>query len=79
MNNYEIRIVPKDGRALIYDCARDGDFLAVEYGMRLASDDAMVEVWRGMDCVFRRFAIRLQATPPSWETSVSLGAAQHGN
>jgi hypothetical protein len=56
MNHYEIRLVPKRGSSLFYAFANDSDLEAVAYAKNLAGDEAAVEVWRGMDCLYRRTA-----------------------
>jgi len=50
---YEIRIVKKQAKGpVIYACSHVSDHAAILRAQSLIEDDDMVEVWRGLDCVY---------------------------
>jgi hypothetical protein len=51
MTSYEIRLI-KEGRATVYNCPQVSDYAAIRRARLLAEDGDIVEVWRGMNCVF---------------------------
>jgi hypothetical protein len=54
MQTYEIRLLQPDGPPVIHAQRYLGDFHAIRRAQALAQDSADVEVWRGMDCIYRR-------------------------
>ena len=53
MTRYEIRIVRKSDTAqLLLDANLMGDHAAVRRAQLLARDGDLVEVWRGMTCIY---------------------------
>ena len=51
MMTYEIRVIRK-GSAAIYNCPQASDYAAIRRARLLAEDGDIVEVWRGLNCVF---------------------------
>lgn len=52
---YEIRIVKRKAKApVIYACSHVSDHAAIRRAQSLVEDGDMVEVWRGLDCVYSR-------------------------
>jgi len=52
---YEIRIVKREGKApVIYACSLVSDHAAIRRAQSLVEDGDLVEVWRGLDCVYSR-------------------------
>jgi hypothetical protein len=55
VDSYEIRIVKKRGNGpVIYACALVSDHAAIRRAQSLVEDGDLVEVWRGLDCVYFR-------------------------
>lgn len=55
MNAYEIRIIHGSGGALVYATQMVSDFSAIRRAQMIAEErKAEFEVWRGMECIFRR-------------------------
>ena len=55
MDAYEIRIVKKEGKGpVIYACSLVSDHAAIRRAESLIGDGDLVEVWRGLDCVYSR-------------------------
>jgi hypothetical protein len=55
LDAYEIRIVKKQAKApMIYACSLVSDHAAIRRAQSLVEDGDMVEVWRGLDCVYSR-------------------------
>lgn len=55
LDAYEIRIVKKKSKApVIYACSHVSDHAAIRRAQSLVEDGDMVEVWRGLDCVYIR-------------------------
>lgn len=55
LDAYEIRIVKKEGKApVIYACSHVSDHAAIRRAQSLVEDGDLVEVWRGLDCVYAR-------------------------
>ena len=53
MNSYELRVVKPDGKyADIFASSHIRDFAAISRAMSLAGDDELIEVWRGLVCVY---------------------------
>lgn len=53
MNTYEICIIAEGAKAAaIYSSFHISDYAAVRRAQALASDSAMIEVWRGATCVY---------------------------
>lgn len=53
MDAYEIRIVKKKNRSpVIYACSQASDHATIRRAKRLIEEGDMVEVWRGLDCVY---------------------------
>lgn len=53
MNSYELRVIdPRDRNAAIYASSHVSDFAAIRRAMSLAGDDDVIEVWRGLVCVY---------------------------
>ena len=52
---YEIRIVRKESKApVIYACQHVSDHAAIRRAQSLVEEGDLVEVWRGLDCVYVR-------------------------
>ena len=55
LDAYEIRIVKKRGKGpVIYACSHVSDHAAIRRAQSLIEDGDLVEVWRGLDCVYSR-------------------------
>jgi hypothetical protein len=55
LDAYEIRIVKKQAKApMIYACSLVSDHAAIRRAQSLIEDGDVVEVWRGLDCVYSR-------------------------
>ena len=55
LDAYEIRIVKKRAKApVIYACSLMSDHAAIRRAQSLVEDGDLVEVWRGLDCVYSR-------------------------
>ena len=55
LDAYEIRIVKKEGKApVIYACSHVSDHAAIRRAQSLVEEGDLVEVWRGIDCVYSR-------------------------
>jgi hypothetical protein len=55
LDAYEIRIVKKQAKApMIYACSLVSDHAAIRRAQSLTEDGDLVEVWRGLDCVYSR-------------------------
>jgi hypothetical protein len=55
LDAYEIRIVKKQAKApTIYACSLVSDHAAIRRAQSLTEDGDIVEVWRGLDCVYSR-------------------------
>ena len=53
LDAYEIRIVKKQAKApMIYACSLVSDHAAIRRAKSLTEDGDLVEVWRGLDCVY---------------------------
>ena len=61
MDAYEIRIVKKQKRSpVIYACSQASDHAAIRRARSLIEEGDLVEVWRGLDCVY---TTRMSAIP----------------
>lgn len=53
MDAYEIRIVKKQKISpVVYACSQASDHAAIRRAKSLIEDGDLVEVWRGLDCVY---------------------------
>ena len=52
MHAYEIRIIRQDRTATIYSVLLLGDHAAIRRAHNLAQDGDLIEVWRGLTCVY---------------------------
>jgi hypothetical protein len=53
LDAYEIRIVKKQKISpVIYACSQASDHAAIRRAKSLIEDGDLVEVWRGLDCVY---------------------------
>lgn len=52
MTSYEIRISRRDGQLLVIESRLMGDHAAVRRAQTLAATGDLVEVWRGMTCIY---------------------------
>ena len=52
MKEYEIRVIRKGTGATVYSSPQTSDFAAIRRARLLAEDGDIVEVWRGLNCVF---------------------------
>jgi hypothetical protein len=53
MNSYELRVINPRGRdATVYASSHINDFAAIRRAMSLADEDEVIEVWRGVVCVY---------------------------
>ena len=51
MMTYEIRVI-RNGGATVYNTPQLSDYAAIRRARLLAEDGDIVEVWRGLNCVF---------------------------
>jgi hypothetical protein len=57
LDAYEIRIVKRQAKGpVIYACSLVSDHAAIRRAQSLIEDGDLVEVWRGLDCVYSRGA-----------------------
>lgn len=57
MNRYEFRILnPQGNLAHVLGCNQTSDFAAVRYATARMPPNGGVEVWRGMECIYARYA-----------------------
>ena len=55
LDAYEIRIVRREAKGpMIYACSLVSDHAAIRRAQSLTKDGDIVEVWRGLDCVYSR-------------------------
>ena len=54
MHQYDIRILPLEGQTRTLRACLPGDPQAIQRARRIAEDHDDLEVWRGMDCIYRR-------------------------
>jgi hypothetical protein len=54
MPQYDIRIQPLDGKTRTVRTTLPGDPHAIRQARQIADELDDLEVWRGMDCVYRR-------------------------
>lgn len=60
MDAYEIRIMKKQNSTpVIYACSQVNDHAAIRRAKSMMEEGDLVEVWRGVDCVYT-----LRASPP---------------
>ena len=52
MADYEIRILSAGQPATVLQSYQTSDFAAIRRGHALAKTDEVVEVWRGINCVY---------------------------
>ena len=52
MNEYEIRVMGRDGKTRLIYYARHLDDLAAFQAAKEIADGQTFDLWRGMDCVF---------------------------
>ena len=52
MDDYEIRIVKKGKFPFVYECTQLNDHAAIRRAQSLVEEGDLVEVWRGLDCVY---------------------------
>ena len=53
MKSYELRVMnPKGKQACIYASSHISDFAAICRAISLAEDEGIIEVWRGMICIY---------------------------
>jgi hypothetical protein len=52
MQDYEIRVIRKGTGATIYVSPQVSDFAAIRKAKLLSEEGDVVEVWRGLNCVF---------------------------
>jgi hypothetical protein len=55
MTKYEIRIRKASGEYSVTARRLVSDFVAVRCAQGLAEDDDLIEVWRGMDCIYSQY------------------------
>lgn len=54
MHSYDFRIEPMTGPPRTVNAVLPDDIAAIGRAWQLAADDAAVEVWRGMERIYRR-------------------------
>lgn len=54
MQQYDIRIQPRNGGNRAVRASLAGDLQAIHRARQLADGEEGLEVWRGMDCIYRR-------------------------
>jgi hypothetical protein len=53
MNSYELRVIsPADKYPTVYASSHISDFAAVRRAVSLADADGLIEVWRGVVCIY---------------------------
>jgi hypothetical protein len=52
MQDYEIRVIRKGTGATVYVIPQVSDFAAIRKAKLLSEEGDLVEVWRGLNCVF---------------------------
>jgi len=52
MDIYEIRIVKEGRQPIIYACTHASDHAAIRPAQSLAEEIDIVEVWRGLECIY---------------------------
>jgi hypothetical protein len=53
LDAYEIRIVKRQSRfPVVYACSQVNDHAAIRRARSLTEEGDLVEVWRGLDCVY---------------------------
>jgi hypothetical protein len=53
MTSYELRVInPRARDATVYASSHVSDFAAIRRAVDLADDDEVIEVWRGVVCVY---------------------------
>jgi hypothetical protein len=52
MTNYEIRVIKRGFGATVYSSPQASDYAAIRRARLLAEEGDIVEVWRGLNCVF---------------------------
>jgi hypothetical protein len=63
MNQYEIRVLRHDNQPLVISSRFLGDFHAIRRGQAMAQEDEGVEIWRGMNCLYRREPLTIRHAP----------------
>lgn len=53
MENYEIRLVRKQGPSVVYASTYMSDYAALRGARMMADSEDGIEIWRGMHCIFR--------------------------
>ena len=53
MEKYEIRLVRKDGGPVVYASTYMSDYAALRGARHMAGAEDSIEIWRGMDCIYR--------------------------
>jgi hypothetical protein len=76
MGEYEIRIIKANGSSsLVYSCAQFNEEVAIRRAERIPRDAGdRLEVWRGMDCIYRDPGLLVRRFPTA-ELPQVLGAA----
>ena len=68
MDAYEIRIVKKQHpSALVYACSQVNDHAAIRRAKSLSEEGDVVEVWRGLDCVYTTQSSIAPSSRHRWE------------
>ena len=52
MQSYEIRVIRKGAGAVVYAITQLSDYAAIRRARLLSEEGDIVEVWRGLTCVF---------------------------
>jgi len=53
MENYEIRLVRKQGKSIVYASTYISDYAALRGARMIANSEDGIEIWRGMHCIYR--------------------------
>jgi len=61
MENYEIRLVRRQGQSVVYASTYLSDYAAVRGARMMAGSDDGIEIWRGMHCIYRDGSEAVQA------------------
>jgi hypothetical protein len=53
MENYEIRLVRRQGKSVVYASTYISDYAALRGARMMARSEDGIEIWRGMHCIYR--------------------------
>ena len=74
MHQYEIRILRDNNRPFVVSSRFIGDFHAIRRAQAMAEEDEGMEVWRGMQCIYRRDPLPSDLLPDHGHRVQNFGA-----